>query len=187
MLVRLLIAAGLAAGLLCAQDDTMSGGMGRGGGGGMGGRGGGMGGDMMGGGGAPRPQQRQTKAELLGEKLKLKNDQKTDVEKILVDANQKAASVRGELMQKRGEIAQAMAEKAGDEKIKKLLTDYAALSTQMTGIESDAFGKVYALLKPNQQAKAAQAFEIMSGMFMGNPGGGGGRGMGRGNRGGGDR
>ena len=119
MLVRLLTAAALAAGLLCAQgrgDDTMGGGIS---GGGMGGRGGGggMGGDMMGGGGGPRPQQRQTKAELLGEKLKLKNDQKTDVEKILVDANQKASGVRGQLMQKRGEIAQAMAQRAPDDQV----------------------------------------------------------------------
>jgi hypothetical protein len=53
----------------------------------------------------------------------------------------------------------------------------------MTGIEAEAFGKVYALLKPNQQSKAPQAFELMAGMFAG---GGMGGGMGRG-RGGQDR
>ena len=37
----------------------------------------------------------------------------------------------------------------------------------MTSIEAEAFGKLYALLKPNQQAKAPQAFELMAGMFAG--------------------
>jgi hypothetical protein len=46
----------------------------------------------------------------------------------------------------------------------------------MTGIEAEAFGKLYALLKPNQQAKAPQAFELMAGMFAGGGMPGGGRG-----------
>jgi hypothetical protein len=181
------MAAALVAGLACAQDDM--GGMGRGGGGGMG-RGGGGGGDMGGGmgGNMPRPQ-RQSKADILADKLKLKNDQKSDVEKILSNANEKAGPVRTQLNQQRQAIAQAMLSKASPDDIKKALADYAAISAQMTGIESDAFAKIYALLKPNQQGKAAQAFEVMSGMFMGSPGGGMGRGMGRGrgNGGGGDR
>jgi hypothetical protein len=160
---------------------------GRGGGGGMGRGGGGMGGDMGAMGGMPRAQ-RQSKADMLADKLKLKNDQKSEVEKILSNANEKAATVRGQLNQQRAMIATAMLQKASDEQVKKLFADYAALSGQMVGIESDAFAKIYAILKPNQQAKAAQTFEIMAGMFMGSPGGGG-RGMGRarGNGGGGER
>jgi hypothetical protein len=188
MLVRFLMAAALAASLAFAQDEM--GGMGGRGGGGARGGGGGMGGDMsgMGGGGMQRPQ-RQTKAEILGEKLKLKNDQKSEVEKILMQANERATSVRGQLQQQRATIAQAMMNKASEQDLKKMYADYSAVSAQMTGIEADAFGKIYAILKPNQQAKAAQAFEMMAGMFLGQPGGGGGgRGMGRGgNRGGGDR
>jgi hypothetical protein len=192
MLVRVLVAAAIAAGLACAQGgETMGGGMGGGGGMGRGG-GGGMGGGMgegMGGGAMPRAQ-RQSKADILADKLKLKNDQKSEVEKILSNANEKAATVRNQINQQRQVVAQAMLAKASPEEIKKTLADYATVSAQMTGIESDAFGKIYAILKPNQQAKAAQAFEIMAGMFMGNPGGGGmGRGMGRGrsNGGGGER
>ena len=83
-------------------------------------------------------------------------------------------------------IAQAFLAKAPEDQIKKLLDEYALVSAQMTGIEADAFAKVYAILKPNQQAKAAQAFELMGGMFMGGAGGGGGMGRGRGNRGGGE-
>lgn len=184
MLVRILMAAALTAGLTFAQED-MGGMGGRGGGGG--GRGGGMGGEMGGmGGGMPRPQ-RQSKADMLADKLKLKNDQKSEVEKILMQANERASTVRGQIAQARAAIAQAMMKKASEQEIKKMYEDYAAVSAQMTGIEADAFGKIYAILKPNQQGKAAQAFELMAGMFMGQPGGaGGGRGMGRGNRGGGE-
>jgi ribosomal protein S9 len=163
------------------------GGMGRGGGGRGGG---GMGGDMsgMGGGNMPRAQ-RQSKADMLADKLKLKNEQKSEVEKILMNANEKAGAIRGQLGQQRAAIAQAMLSKASEQDLKKMFADYAAVSAQMTGLESDAFAKIYAMLKPNQQAKAAQAFELMAGMFLGNAGGGGGmgggRGMGRSNRGGG--
>jgi hypothetical protein len=178
MLVRVLVAAGVAVGLACAQGgETMGGGMGRGGGG----MDRGMGEGTGGGGAMPRPQ-RQSKADMLADKLKLKNDQKSEVEKILSNANEKAGPVRTQLMQQRQVIAQAMLAKAGPEDIKKALADYAIISAQMTGIESDAFAKVYAILKPNQQAKAAQAFEIMAGMFLGSPGG-----RGRANGGGGDR
>lgn len=187
MLVRILMAATLAAGLACAQDEMGGGGMGRGGGGRGGG---GMGGDMsgMGGGNMPRAQ-RQSKADMLADKLKLKNEQKSEVEKILMNANEKAGAIRGQLGQQRAAIAQAMLSKASEQDLKKMFADYAAVSAQMTGLESDAFAKIYAMLKPNQQAKAAQAFELMAGMFLGNAGGGGGmgggRGMGRSNRGGG--
>jgi|ERR1051326_3784129 hypothetical protein len=185
MLVRCVFAVILAAGLAFAQAGEEMGG-GAGGGRGMsggGGRGGG-GMDSMGG-GMPR-MQRQSKLEMLADKLKLKNDQKSEVEKILSNAMEKAGPVRTQLNQGRSVIAQAMLSKASDADIKKLLGDYATLSTQMTGIEAEAFGKIYAILKPNQQAKATQAFELMGGMFMGTPGGGmGGGGRARGNRGGG--
>jgi len=188
MLVRLLMSAALAASLMLAQDEM--GGMGGRGGGGGGRGGGGMGGDMggMGGGNMPRAQ-RQSKADMLADKLKLKNDQKSEVEKILMQANERAGAIRGQLQQQRAAIAQAMMNKATEGDLRKMYADYSAVSAQMTGIEADAFGKIYAILKPNQQGKAAQAFEMMAGMFLGQPGGGGGgRGMGRGgNRGGGDR
>ena len=68
-----------------------------------------------------------------------------------------------------------------EDDVKKLMGDYAIVSAQMTGIETEAFGKLYALLKPNQQAKAPQAFEMMAGMFAGGgAGAGGGRGRGQG-------
>ena len=54
--------------------------------------------------------------------------------------------------------------KSGDE-LNKPMADYAAAAAQMTRVEAEAFGKIYALLKPNQQAKSEQAFELMAGMF----------------------
>jgi hypothetical protein len=183
MLVRYVFTALVAAGLAFAQEDPM-GSMGRGGGGGMG-RGGGGGADMGGamggtGGGGAMPR-RQSKLEMFVDKLKLKNDQKDDVQRIFSSAMEKATPVRDQLNKGRQVIAQAILSKASDDDVKKLMDQYAVDYAQMTGIEAEAFGKVYAILKPNQQQKAAQAFELMAGLFY--PAGGfGGGGRGRGNR-----
>ena len=96
---------------------------------------------------------------------------------------EKAAPTRDLLTKGRIVIANAITGKASDDEVKKLLGEYAAVSATMTGIEAEAFGKLYALLKPNQQSKAPQAFELMAGMFAGGGmqgGGGGGRGRGEG-------
>jgi hypothetical protein len=60
--------------------------------------------------------------------------------------------------------------------------DLAALRAKIVAVEAKSFGKLYATLKPKEQAKAAQVFEVMAGMF--DASGIGGRG-GRGPRGGG--
>ena len=176
MLVRLFLTAVLAAGLASAQ---------RGGGGGGdegGGGGGGRGGDM----GAPMPQvRRMSKAEMLVDKLKLNKDQKEAAQTILSAANEKAAPTRDLLVKGRVAIANAITGKASEDDINKLLGQYTTVSATMTGIEAEAFGKLYALLKPNQQGKAPQAFELMAGLFAAGAPGGGGRGRGgQGRRGG---
>jgi hypothetical protein len=180
MLVRILVTAALAAGLACAQGRGIGdmGGEGPGGGtgnGGMGGRG--MGGEEMGG-GMPRAAQRQTKPELLMEKLKLNKDQKEEATKILSEAAEKARPVANQILNGRQQIASAILQKKTDQEMKPLMDAYTGVCAQMTAIEADAFGKIYATLKPNQQKNAAQAFELMSGIFM--PAQGGGRGAGRG-------
>jgi Spy/CpxP family protein refolding chaperone len=177
-MIRVMLAALVAAGLASAQPGGMEG---------MGG--GSRGGDRSGmsentGGGMPAAR-RQTKLEMFADKLKLKGDQKSDVERILSAAAEKASPVRDQLNEARKGVANAILSKASDDDMKKALADYASVSAQITGIEADAFGKIYALLKPNQQPKAAQAFELLSGVFVGG-GGGGGMGRGRGNRGGGE-
>lgn len=170
MLMRLLLTAVLAAGFAAAQR-------GGGGGGGGGGEEGGMGGA---GGGIPQVR-RQSKQDLLFDKLKLNKDQREEATKILSAAMEKAAPVREQLSKGRMIIANAITGKASEEGIKNLMGQYTSVSATMTGIEAEAFGKLYALLKPNQQAKAPQTFELVAEVFAGSgmAGGGGGGGRGR--------
>ncbi len=172
MLLRFFLTAVLAAGFASAQ---------RGGGGGgeegMGG-GGGMGGGM--------PQmRRQSRQDMLFDKLKLNKEQKEQAAQILSAAMEKAAPTRDSLSKGRIVIANAITGKASEDELKKMLGEYATVSATMTGIEADVFAKLYALLKPNQQSKAPQAFELLSGMFDGGGMQGGG-GRGRGGQGGGE-
>jgi hypothetical protein len=182
MLVRLLLTAVLVAGFASAQG-------GRGGGmggdeGGMGGSGGGMGGSGIGGG---MPQVwHQTRQEMLMDKLKLNKEQKEEAAKILSAAMEKAAPARDLLTKGRIVIANAITSKGKEEDLKQMWSEYTSVCATMTGIEAEAFGKLYALLKPNQQAKAPQAFELMAGMFAGGGMPGGGADRGRGGQGGGE-
>ena len=199
MISRLLLTAVAAAALASAQR-------GGGGGGGMGelgaenggGGGGGMnrGNDGMGGGMSPQTR-KPTKAEQFADKLKLSKDQREEVQTIFSAAFERAGSVRAEMDKQRAQIAGAMIDgKTGDD-LNKVVEGYAAASAQLTKIEAETFAKVYALLKPNQQGKAAEAFELMAGIFtppvsgrggarrgmgVGGMGGGGGMGRGRGGR-----
>ena len=51
---------------------------------------------------------------------------------------------------------------------------------QMTGVEVKTFQRIVAILKPNQVAKAPEAFDLMAEIFVPQGGGGGGgRGRGR--------
>ena len=180
MLVRLLLTAVVAAGVACAQaggDENAMGGMG--GGGGRGGGRGGGGGDM--GGGTMTQPRRLTRVELLFEKLKLNKEQKEQAVTILSAASEKAAPVREQLNKGRIVIANNITSKGSDEDLKNFMSEYTKANAVMTGIEAEAFGKLYAILKPNQQAKAPQAFELVAGLFSAStPGGGGGRGRGEG-------
>jgi Spy/CpxP family protein refolding chaperone len=176
MLVRLFLTVILAAGLASAQG-------GRGGGGGGGGEEGMSGGGGMGGG---MPQmRRQSRQDMLFDKLKLNKEQKEQASQILSAAMEKAAPTRDLLNKGRIVIANAITGKAGEDEVKKMLGEYAAVSATMTGIEADVFAKLYALLKPNQQSKAPQAFELLAGMFAGGGMQGGG-GRDRGGQGGGE-
>jgi len=176
MLVRLFLTAALAVGLASAQRGATGGGEGpMGGGEGIGmSAGGGMG-------GMPGGMRRQSKEELFFDKLKLNKDQKEEAAKIMSAAREKAAPVRDQLSKGRQLIAGLIMQKRDDD-VKKLMGDYAIVAAQMTAIETEAFSRIYAQLKPNQQSKAPQAFEMMAGIFAGGgmPGGGAGGGRGRG-------
>ena len=149
---------------------------GMGGGGGRGSKGGDMGASLGGGGQA----RKQTKLELIVEKLKLNKEQKEQFDTILSAGREKGNPLRPQLQQARVAIATAMIDKKSDDEIKKAIEAYSSIQAQMVTVETEAYTKVYALLKPNQQSKAPQAFELMAGLFdPAAPQGRGGGGMGR--------
>ena len=174
MFIRLLLTAMMATALAFAQG---GGGMGddMGGTGGTGGRGGGGGGMGDDTGAMPR-MQRQTPFDIFADRLKLTKDQKAEAQTVLVDAMKESAPLRQQLAQGRAAIANAILGGKSEDEQKKLMDAYTVLVAQVTGIETKAFAKVCATLKPNQQGKAGVAFESMAGIFNAPAGGGGRRG-----------
>jgi hypothetical protein len=175
MVVRFLLAAALAAGLASAQ-----GGMGGGSkGGDMGGGGGGMGGDTGGmAGGMPRAA-RQSRADMVAEKLHLNKDQKDQAMRIFAAAQEEAGPINEQIRQGRNAITGALIEGQTGENLNKMMAQFTDLIAQKTAVEAKAYGKLYAILDAKQQAKAGPVFaEQMDGMFDGGGRGRGGNGAG---------
>jgi hypothetical protein len=172
MFKRILLAGAIVAGVAFAQRG--GGGMGGGGDemGGMGG-GGGRGGDM-GGMGSAMPR-KASKAEQFIDKLKLSKEQQQEAEKILSAAMERASALRNDMAERRAKIAGAMIDGKPDEETAKLKAEYSEVAAQYTKVQADAFGKIWAMLKPNQQSKGEQAFELLAAIFN-TPAGGRGRG-----------
>jgi len=122
---------------------------------------------------------------LPGEKLidRLKLDAKTqapDVRLLLMDASREAAAPSQKMLELRQRLVNLAIQNKNDE-MAAVVTAYEAAAAEMAGVEARAFAKIYAILKPNQQANAPDAFAIMAGMFQPSPTrGGGGRGGQRG-------
>jgi Spy/CpxP family protein refolding chaperone len=125
------------------------------------------------GGGMPRFQQKSRILQF-ADKLKLNDEQRQETDKILAEGFQKAAPIRNQIDQNRANIAGALIDGKSADEVKKLTDSYAALEAQIDALEVEIFTKIYATLKPNQQSKAAEAFELMAGVFDRVPGGGGG-------------
>jgi len=104
---------------------------------------------------------------------RLKLDEKVQAPaaaQIFTDAARDAQAVGQEMMQLRQRLVGAeLAGNAAD--VKPIQDLYTAAAAKMTGIEAQAFGKIYATLKPNQQSKAPQAFAVIGGVFMPTSGG----------------
>jgi hypothetical protein len=171
MLVRWLLASALAVGLASAQGGQK--------GGGMGGDTNGMGGDAGAtGGGMPRAQ-RQSRADMIADKLHLNKDQKEQASKIFAAAQEEAAPLNEQVRTGRSAITTAILQGTSGDDLNKMLAQFTDLMAQKAAVEAKAYAKLYAILDAKQQAKAAPVFaEQMAGMFDG-----GGRGRG-GNRGG---
>ncbi len=123
---------------------------------------------------------------LPGEKMidRLKLDDKTqapEVRLLLMDASRDAAPLGQKMLELRQRLVNLEMQKKSDE-IPQAIDAYTAAAAEMAAIEARTFTKIYALLKPNQQPNAPQAFAIMAGMFQPSPTRGGGRGGQRGGR-----
>jgi hypothetical protein len=116
---------------------------------------------------------------LPGEKMidRLKLDDKTqapEVRLLLMDASREATAPGQKMLELRQQLVNLALQNNANEM--KAATDaYAAAATEMAGVEARAFAKIYALLKPNQQQNAPQAFAIMAGIFQPSPSRGGGQ------------
>jgi hypothetical protein len=122
----------------------------------------------------------KTKGEEIADRLKLNKDQKVQVESLLNSTLKEADPLIQELLQARNVYATALVNGKSGADLDTLAKALGEAQFAMTGVEVRAFQKIVELLKPNQLAKAPEAFDIMAGIFLPQSGGGMGRGGGRG-------
>src|SRR5260221_14313719 len=106
--------------------------------------------------------QRPNKIQEFADQLKLTNEQKEQVQTVLSDGMEQSAPLREQMEKGWVAIAGEMIEGKSADELKKMLGDYTSLAVQMPAIEAATFAKVVGALKPNQQAKAAPAFELLA-------------------------
>ncbi len=130
----------------------------------------GGGGDMSGGmGGSPRVQ-KESKADQIANRLKLSSDQKSEFNTIMESTFKDASSVIQQLLKSRQDLANAMLNGKSDADLAPLNQALSDAQFQMTGVEVKTFQRIVALLKPNQTAKAPEAFDLMADIFLPQPG-----------------
>ena len=137
--------------------------------------GGGPGPGAGGGGGSGLPSDinaPRTIPQQFAAKLKLDKVQGPAVDQILTAAATQAAPPAAQMLQLRQRMLNALHAGRGDE-VKAAQDAYASAAADVARIEAAAFAKVYALLKPNQQKDAPQAFALIAGLFSISPTGGG--------------
>jgi len=123
--------------------------------------------------------------EQFQQQLKLDQNQIPEADEVLGTASREAAPVVQAMSNLRQAMVNAELRKEPDT-AKQLLADYRLAAARMAAIEADTFMKIYALLKPDQQKHAEEAFTVMAGMFLpARPTRGGGARRGGGTRGGG--
>jgi hypothetical protein len=150
MLLRLLLAGALAAGLASAQ---------------RGGGGGGMGGDT----GMPQAAMRgaPTRLEIMASSLKLRSEQEKQIRNALDAIQKEAAPVRDEMAEKRARIAAAVQAGQPQSEIDASITAYAAVAARMAALEMKAFAGIYQVLDAAQRNNLGPVFNMMSGLFQG--------------------
>jgi Spy/CpxP family protein refolding chaperone len=132
--------------------------------------------------------QRQSRLDMIADKLKLTKEQKDDITKIFDSAQEKAVPLNEQVRNGRSKVTELLiaGKNSGDDWDNLIKAFTAVLATQ-EGVEVDAYQKMYAALDDKQKPKAGPVFEeLMAGMFAGRdwkraPGAGAGmRGMGEG-------
>lgn len=154
---------GIAMAALAVAQGQGQGGMGGGGGGG---RGGGMSDPSTSGGGVRASYHKETKADQVANRLKLTGDQKTALNTIFESTFKDATPITQQLLKSRQDLANALLNGKSDAEIAPLSQALSDAEFQMTGVEVKAFQRIVALLKPNQMAKAPEAFDLMEGIFL---------------------
>jgi hypothetical protein len=101
-------------------------------------------------------------------KLKLDKVQGPAVDQILTAAASEAAPHAQQMLQIRQALLNALRANNA-EQLKAAQDAYAAAAAKIAGIEAATFAKVLALLKPDQQRDAAQAFALIAGLFTNPP------------------
>ena len=135
--------------------------------------------------------QRQSQLDQFADKLKLNKEQRAQAETIMDAAREAMGPAQQKLIEARKNLAAALIGGQSGDAIDKLTKTYASLCAETKAVEANAFGKICALLKPNQQSKAVQNFGLMAQLVesgqMSGPSGGGQPGQWSGGQGGGGR
>lgn len=151
MLFRWILAACLVAGIASAQGKR-------------GGPSGNKGDDDM---GVMTRMPRASRFDTIVDKLRLNKEQKEQAGAFFDAAQEAAAPLNEQIANGRNQIASAMIQGQNNgEGFTKLMDAYTAVLAQMVSVEATAYGKLYAILKSNQQSKAPAVFaEQFSGLF----------------------
>jgi hypothetical protein len=110
--------------------------------------------------------QKETKADMIANRLKMSTDQKLEFNTIMQATLKDAASVIQQLLKSRQDLANALLQGKSDADLAAVNQALSDAQFQMTGVEVRTFQRVVALLKPNQAAKAPEAFELMADIFL---------------------
>ncbi len=103
--------------------------------------------------------------DMMATALDLTAAQKEQAKSLLDSARQSAQPIRQQLKQSRAAMVAAI--RAGDDaQIQQIANNQGVLEGQLNAIRGSSFAKVYALLNPQQKAKADQMYQNMKGMFQ---------------------
>jgi hypothetical protein len=110
--------------------------------------------------------QKQTPFEQMADRLDLDSrTQFPQAEVIFTEALRLTPPVAQQMQQARIRLVNAALEKNATDH-QSALDAYREAAARMATIEAEAFGKVFALLRPNQQNRAGEAFALIAGMFI---------------------